>query len=265
MAASITELRSVLTFNNEEYWVHSSFHGNSTITITLVNTRTGQRFVGNKEGMNAEGWQQTLSATNALIQHSTTPTELKYEVSGWYCMCTDTTDQLLEMLTNRVDFLSWQNEQQDLLIDTIHFDFGFRGFEPYGRDPFTCFSHPIVLGKDDVDYGLAVNGGTWTASSQHEHYGPNTLGTIGAPNNWMHFKGGGAKWFQWCIPTARRIKSIQFHCGGNTTYNGDFMKRVIITLRRGNRVIKTLFHTFKPVTDLNPTLGNFALLEKIKL
>lgn len=80
----------------------------------------------------------------------------------------------------------------------------------------------------------------------------------------MHYDNEGAKWLVWRIPNARRIKLVQFHCGGNGgNCNEDFMQRVIITLYRGGHVIKTMLHTFRPVRELNPNLTLFAPLEVI--
>jgi microcystin-dependent protein len=43
-----TEKKFVLPFNNKKYWIKLSHDGNATLTVKLINTKTGDLFVGNR-------------------------------------------------------------------------------------------------------------------------------------------------------------------------------------------------------------------------
>jgi hypothetical protein len=147
------------------------------------------------------------------------------------------------------------------LIDKIRIDFGSPGFEPNGRDRYTVLSHVYVIGEDGEDYGLTSNGAEWSASSSIPSKGPTTLGTPATVDNWMHFDNTGEKWLEWHIQDAKRIKSLKFYSGGNNSCNGDFMKRVKITLSRGEHSVKKFVHTFPPVLNMT----NFTFLDVLQL
>jgi len=149
-------------------------------------------------------------------------------------------------------------------VDDIRFEFGNVGFEPHGRDPYTNFSHPILLGHDGKDYGLESNDALWTSSSCYPgNYAPSNLGRPLTENVYFIFNSNGYKWFQWRKQNAVKIESVLFHTGNNTSNNVDFMKKVKVTLKRKGVVVHCFEHEFPPVNTMNPTLTPFSPLDII--
>jgi hypothetical protein len=110
MHPKANEKRYLISFNEEVHWVHLSFDGASKVTMSLVNTSTGDKFFGHTEGITTQGWKLAIdSSTSAVLQSGTIPNELKYEAGGWFCVCRLVVEQPVEVLTNKVNFLIWQN------------------------------------------------------------------------------------------------------------------------------------------------------------
>jgi hypothetical protein len=146
--------------------------------------------------------------------------------------------------------------------DEVLIEFGGDIGAPYGRDQYTRLGHISLLDMDSVDWGLNINGASWTASSVYpqpsnsaSNIGVATSTTTEDNTKYLHYNSTGYKWCKCTIPNAI-IRKIVFQTGcGDSPYNqNDFPQNTRVTMKKDGIIHTQFYYTFPHPTG-SPAYG----------
>jgi microcystin-dependent protein len=118
----MAQKKFVLSFNGQKFWVKLSHDGNTTLDVCLIDTATGDEFVGNNNHCTATTFA-TTQANNSELRAGTTPHVLKFDTEN--LANTNGNKQAIgdtAKLNNRLDYIIWQNDKQVGMIKAYSSD-----------------------------------------------------------------------------------------------------------------------------------------------